>query len=112
MIRPIRWKNKFSTGQPEVDQRVKALVDIFNGSLSESSQVEHCQDLTEVHQCLLNHIETVLAHLDDPDIQSNEQAVREILSTEFPLPARDKPACRHCDQCDQLEQRLKQWLTP
>lgn len=112
MMRPLRWKNKYLTGQAEIDQRTHALVELLNTSLLKSNQVEHCQDLNELHQCLLDSAETLLSQVHAPDFQLNEQDLRELLSKEFPLSARNKTACRDCGRCEELEQQLKEWVTP
>ena len=116
-MKPIRWKSKYLTGLPDIDQRHRALTDILNDLAKESGKVEHCQDMNELHARLVETAEGSLSH---PKPSSSDEAqtemqryqgeIRQLLKTSLPLPAKSGSACRHCGLCDQLDQRVTGWL--
>jgi hypothetical protein len=114
-MRPMRWKKKYITGVTEIDARQQQMVTLLNDIAVEGVHTEHCQDLNELYAHLTARTETLLLEeTQSPDnleqqLQRYEADVREILTSELPLPAKQGAACRHCGVCDILEKELKVW---
>lgn len=116
-MKPMRWKSKYLTGLPEIDQQHRALADILNEVAQASGTLEHCQDLNELHGRM---IETVENSLSQPkpsslteaqaEMQQYRGEIQQLLATSLPLPAKSGSACRHCGLCDKLEERVNGWL--
>lgn len=64
-MRLIRWKSRYSTGIQELDARIRALVDLLNGTAVEANNVEHCQDLNDFFEQIFELIEDVLIKLGE-----------------------------------------------
>jgi len=108
-MRQLRWKSKYLTGVADTDNRKRTLIKILNEQVVESSQIEHCQDLTDLHHHFARLVETMLSQAKS-SLDKYEDEIRQLLSMELPLPARDGSACRDCSQCDILQERTTKWL--
>lgn len=108
-MRALRWKSKYLTGIPEIDERNRSLVNILNERILDSSKVEHCQDLNDLHDSLAKLLETMLSQANS-SIDKYEDEIQQFISRELPLPALDGSACHSCELCDIFETRIKAWL--
>jgi len=105
-MRPIRWKNKYLTGNAIIDNHHLALTKIINGLVIEATGVEHCQDLNELHEQLLSSTEIIFKEQQTSQLKKK---IIEIAATHLPLPAKNGAACCHCNLCDKIEQQLDEW---
>ncbi len=111
-MRPIRWKSNFSVPQPEVDQRLRRLVEALNEVAREAGGVEHCGDLPELHGRIQETVTALLRSgaADSSALDRLGNDLQSILAQGLPLPARDGPACTDCGMCDRLAERVQDWL--
>lgn len=115
-VRLIRWKSKYSTGIQELDARIRSLVDLLNETALEANKVEHCQDLNDFFERILELTEDVLITLGETQadlnvtLQTYQAELDELLESGLPLSARGTPACNDCCMCSLLERRAKAWL--
>jgi hypothetical protein len=106
-MRPLRWKNRYLTGQADSDQRNKAFVDCLNSLINAAGQREHCREIDDFISQLSQEAEEVLSHQPDAGLL---QAFRERLIASLPLPSRHSAACRQCGICDLAEQKVAEHL--
>ena len=115
-MRLIRWKSRYSTGIQELDARIRSLVDVLNETALEANKVEHCQDLNDFFEQIVELTEDKLikpgeTHGDvDETLQTYQAELDELLESGLPLSARGTPACNDCCMCSLLERRIKVWL--
>ena len=115
-MRLIRWKSRYSTGIQELDARIRSLVDVLNETALEANKVEHCQDLNDFFEQIVQLTEDMLkkcreAQGDVVETFEKYQADLDgLLESGLPLAARGTPACNDCCMCSLLESRAKTWL--
>jgi len=112
MRRLRRSSRNPSTGDPVVDGRHRALVGILGVMGIELQNTEHCQDMNDFHDDLVELTEQRLgsaAQGEWVEIESNAR-FRGFLDERMPLPARDGPACKDCGLCELLEDQVSDWL--
>jgi hypothetical protein len=112
MRRLRRSSRSPSSGDPVVDGRHRALVGILGEMATELQTTEHCQDMNDFYDDLVELTEQRLdlaAQGDWVEAESDER-FRGFLSERMPLPARDGPACKDCELCEVLEDQVHDWL--
>jgi hypothetical protein len=107
-MRSIRWKKKYQTGTPEIVERKRSLVNGLNDIAAKSSQVEHCQDLTDSYHSFATMLETMLSQAKN-SFDTYEGDIREFIETEFPLAALNGSACHDCGMCNFFEKKVTAW---
>lgn len=107
-MRPLRWKSRFTTGDPETDRQKRAFLDCLNSLTTAAGQREHCQEMedflsrnqTAAEQALLN---------PTPDQALGPNFARKLLGA-LPLGTYGSPACRTCGLCDLAQQKVADHL--
>jgi len=107
-MKRVRWKANYSRGVLETDKHNKNLVNILNDLVLKASQLEHCQDLSDLHKRISELAGVMLQDKQIDDVQFN--AIQTLLTTDLPLAARGTPACHNCDLCDYLDEQVGQWF--
>lgn len=112
MRRLRRSSRNPSTGDPAVDGRHRALVGILGEMATELQTTEHCQDMNDFYDDLVELTEQRLdsaARGEWVEAESDAR-LRVFLDERMPLPARDGPACKDCELCEVLEDQVHDWL--
>ncbi|CAK0769393.1 conserved hypothetical protein [Gammaproteobacteria bacterium] len=109
-MKTLRWKGRYLTGSPEIDQKNREFVDCLNGFVHAIKQREHCQEIEKLLEDSLEKLENQL--VEDPAAADLVAEMKTSLISSFPMPTRDTPACRKCDVCDLAEQRIAQHIKP
>ncbi|MCK5876411.1 MAG: hypothetical protein KAG43_02150 [Candidatus Marithrix sp.] len=104
-MKRMRWKSKYLVGISEIDNNNKQLTYILNDLVLKSSQLEHCQDLSDLHEQISDIVEDMLQKK-----QMDEMKLKSILTQGLPLQARGTQACHSCDLCDNLNEQISDWL--
>jgi hypothetical protein len=101
-----------TTGDTVIDGRNHALVTIVNDMATELQSTEHCQDMNEFYDDLVELTEQRLdaAKQGSLDAQASDARIQAFLEERMPLPALDGPACRDCGLCGLLEEQVGAWL--
>ncbi len=107
-MKRVRWKSKYSSGISKVDGHNKNLLNILNDLVIKANQLEHCQDLSDLHKRISELTEVMLQEKEIDTVQFKE--IQDLLVMELPLDARNTPACHDCDLCDYLDEQVVQWL--
>ena len=112
MRRLRRSSRNPSTGDPAIDGRHKALVGILGEMAAELQTTEHCQDMNDFYDDLVELTEQRLdsAARDEWVEVDSDARFRDFLAERMPLPARDGPACKDCELCEVLDDRVHDWL--
>ena len=106
MMRSIRWKKKYQTGNPELVANKRSLVNSLNDIATKSNQIEHCQDLTDSYDSFATMLEKMLVQAEN----SYEQGeIQQFIEKEFPLAALNGSACHDCGMCDFFEKKVTAW---
>ena len=115
-VRLIRWKSGYLTGIRKLDARIRSLVDLLNETALEANTVEHCQDLNDFSEQIVELTEDALTRPGatqgdlDETLQTYQAELDQLLESALPLSARGTPACNDCCMCSHLERRAKAWL--
>jgi hypothetical protein len=107
-MRSIRWKKKYQTGTPEIVVRKRSLVNSLNDIAMQSSQVEHCQDLTDSYHRFTAMLETMLVQAKN-SFEQYDSEIRKFIGNEFPLSALNGSACHDCGMCDFFAEKVTAW---
>lgn len=107
-MRPLRWKSRFQTGDPETDRQKRAFFDCLNRLVSAAGQREHCREMEEFLSQRLAWAEQSL----------QERTIQHDLGSEFaqgllgslPLAPYGSPACRECGLCDLAQRQIAEHL--
>jgi hypothetical protein len=112
MRRLRRSSRRLTSGDPAIDARNQALVTIVTDMAAELQSTEHCQDMNEFYDDLVDLTEQQLeaAKQGELDVSESDAGMQVFLEERMPLPARDGPACRDCGLCDLLEEQIEAWL--
>jgi hypothetical protein len=112
MRRLRRSSRNPATGDPVVDGRNRALVTIISDMATELQSTEHCQDMNEFYDDLVELTEQRLdaATKGSFDVRASDLGIEGVLEKRMPLPARDGPACRDCGLCEEFEEQVGVWL--
>ncbi len=106
MMRSIRWKKKYQTGNAEIVEQKRALVNNLNDIATKSNQIEHCQDLTDSYESFVTMLETMLVQATNT---YEQREIEQFIENEFPLAALNGSACHYCGMCDFFEEKVKAW---
>jgi len=104
------------TGTPELDARIRALVDLLNETVGEANKVEHCLDLNDFFEQITSLTDDMLMQLGESPgdviktVESFQAELNAMLESGLPLTARGTPACNDCCMCSLLESHAKDWL--
>ncbi|AHF00059.1 hypothetical protein [Thioalkalivibrio paradoxus] len=112
MRRLRRSSRNPTSGDPVIDRQNQALSRILFDMGDELRATEHCQDMNEFYDDLVDLAEQRFdaAAAGTLDVPEADEEIREFLAERMPLPARDGPACRDCGLCEKLEDRVCAWL--
>lgn len=112
MRRLRRSSRNPSTGDPGVDGRHRALVGIIGEMATALQTTEHCQDMNDFYDDLVELAEQRFDDAAQGEWVETESDARfqEFLNERMPLPARDGPACKDCGLCELLEEQVTDWL--
>ncbi|HHB93008.1 MAG TPA: hypothetical protein ENK59_07350 [Thioploca sp.] len=105
-MRRVRWKSKYSSGISKIDNHNKNLLNILNDLVIKANQLEHCQDLSDLHKHIGELVEIELQKIDTGQFKE----IQDLLIMELPLAARNTQACHDCNLCDHLDEQVGQWL--
>ncbi|MBE9563236.1 MAG: hypothetical protein IMF12_10285 [Proteobacteria bacterium] len=105
-MKRVRWKTKYLAGIAKTDEHNKNLINILNNLVFESNQLEHCQDLSDLHRYIGSFAENMM--LEEQQIDKTK--LKHIITTEIPLHARNTQACHDCGLCDLLNQQIIDWI--
>jgi hypothetical protein len=107
-MRPLRWKRQYLTGDPQQDDRNRAVVACLNSLLDAARQHDHCREVEEVLGDLTDQADHLLSEHDpSTDVAA---AMRGTMLRSLPLPPHGSPACRQCGVCDLAKQKVEQRL--
>lgn len=107
-MRPLRWKSRYQTGNPETDRRNRKFIDCLNSLINAAGKREHCQEMEElidrfraqVEQFLNNHPAN-----SDLGIEFGRQLINNL-----PLSSYGNTSCRKCGLCDLAQQKIVEHL--
>lgn len=111
MRRLRRSSRNPATGDPVIDGRNQALVTIVADMATALQSTEHCQDMNEFHDDLVELTEQRLDAAKEGalDACASDAGIQAFVEERMPLPARDGPACRDCGLCELLEEQVGDW---
>lgn len=103
-MRPLRWKNRFQTGDTETDRRNRAFVDCLNSLIRDAGQREHCREMEEFIGRFAAEAEQILLERQTGRDLGGEFAHR--LVANLPLSPYGGTSCRQCGLCDLAQQKV------
>jgi hypothetical protein len=103
-VRPLRWKNRYRTGDAESDRRNRAFVGCLNSLIEAAGQREHCREMEEFIERFSDDAARVLN--DNPRDRDLSAEFGHRLLASVPLETYGAPACRKCGLCDLAEKRI------
>jgi hypothetical protein len=106
-MRPLRWKNRYLTGQAETDQHNKTFVECLNNLMNATRQREHCREIEDFLDQLAHNADALLERRENSEIA---QAMRARLLGALPLPTRHTASCHDCGICELAEQKVAEHL--
>lgn len=107
-MRPLRWKNRYRTGNAEVDRGNRAFVDCLNRLIDAAGQREHCREMEDFIDRLSVQAEQMLAD-GSADGDLSIELGRRLLSS-VPLDSYGGSSCRQCGLCDLAQQKISEHL--
>ena len=107
MLRLLRWKNRYLTGDEIVDQQNKKLFSCVNQLLGAADQREHCEEMTGLLSSLSKSVENKLKSQAQEDKNAE---FREQLIQKLPLDTYRTTACRHCGLCELAQAKIAEHL--
>jgi hypothetical protein len=107
-MRPLRWKNRFRTGDGAADARNRAFVDCVNKLINAADQREHCQEMEDFIGQFTNEAEKVLQE-PPADRDLSREFGRRLLAA-LPLGPYGGNACRKCGLCDLAKEQIEAHL--
>ena len=108
MMRPLRWKNRYQTGDAETDRRNRAFVDCLNSLINAAGQREHCREMEEFIARFSAEVEQIL--LTRPANRDLGDEFGRRLRASLPVSAYGSTACRQCGLCDLAQQKVAEHL--
>ena len=113
VMKAIRWKKRYLTGDSKLDERNEALVTLLADLRDELSKKEHCQEINELTERLLDLTKQRLSQsAKGPESGAEyDAAILNLLKNDFQLASLSTPACRECGLCDLEEDRIANWLS-
>jgi len=107
-MRPLRWKSRYQTGDPEVDRRNRAFVNCLNNLIQAAAQREHCQEMDDFLARFTAEAEQSLR--DRPSDRDLATEFGQRLLASLPLDTYAGSACRRCGLCDLARQEAAEQL--
>ncbi|CAK0742668.1 conserved hypothetical protein [Gammaproteobacteria bacterium] len=98
-MRPLRWKNRYVTGDAATDRRSKKLIGCFNQLVEAADQREHCQEMEAFITNLSKDVESCL-HTGGESTRTLIAEFYPRLVAALPLVTHDTTACHQCGLCD------------
>ncbi len=113
MMRNVRWKRRYLTGDAVLDARNQSLVTLLTDLRAELERAEHCSEIKELYTRLADLTADRLADAAEKPAAyaDSDAAIRSLLENEFPLASLSTPACRDCGLCDLIADRVEAWLS-
>lgn len=108
-MRPLRWKNRYQTGDAEADRRNRAFVDCINSLVGAAGKREHCREMEDFVSRFSAEAEQTLRN-PPTDRDLSTEFGRRLLDS-LPLSTYDGTACRECGLCDLAQQKIAAHLT-
>lgn len=103
-MRPLRWKSRYQTGDPETDRRNRVFVECLNSLIQGAGQREHCREMEEFIERFAAEAEQILRERrTDRDLSA--QFGRRLLEG-LPLNPYGGTSCRQCGLCDLAQQKI------
>ena len=101
MVKRLRWKRRYQTGDIRRDTENKQLTQCLNNFVEASRAREHCQDMEEVIGGLVHDADQALRH----QRPRNEIAagLRHALRDALPLASYQTAACKRCGICELIK---------
>jgi len=107
-MRPLRWKNRYQTGDAEIDRRNREFVDCLNSLINAAAKREHCQEVEDFISRFRDQAEQALRdHPADCDLSA--EFGRRLLAS-LPLNTYGSTSCRQCGLCDLAQQKIAEHL--
>jgi hypothetical protein len=107
-MRPLRWKSRFQTGNPETDRRKRAFFDCLNSLVTSAGHREHCREMEDfLGRNLVQAEQALLEPAANPDL--GQAFARQLLAS-LPLRPYGSPACRRCGLCDLAQHQVAEHL--
>ena len=107
-MRPLRWKNRYRTGNAETDRGNRAFVDCLNSLIDAAGQREHCREMEDFIGRFSAQAEQMLADGSAGGDLSIEFGRR--LLAAVPLDSYRSSSCRECGLCDLAQQKIAEHL--
>lgn len=107
-MRPLRWKSRYQTGDPEADRRRRAFVECLNSLIQGAGQREHCREMEEFIARVSAEAEEMLQdRTAERDLTA--ELGRRLLDS-LPLEPYGSAACRACGLCDLAREKVAEHL--
>jgi len=103
-MRPLRWKNRYQTGNAEADRSNRAFVDCLNSLINAAGQREHCREMEDFIGRFSAEAEQAL-RTSPTDRDLSAEFGRRLLDS-LPLATYDSTSCRQCGLCDLAQQQI------
>lgn len=103
-MRPLRWKSRYQTGDPETDRRNRAFVGCLNTLIQASGQREHCREMEEFIEGFAAEADRILLQRHTGSDLGADFG-RRLIAT-LPLGPYGGTSCRRCGLCELAEQKI------
>jgi hypothetical protein len=107
-MRPLRWKSRYRTGNPETDRRNRTFVDCLNSLIEAAGQREHCREMEDLVSGFSAEVEQLL--LERPGDRDLGAEFGHRLRAALPLSAYGGSSCRQCGLCDLAQRKVAEHL--
>lgn len=108
-MRTLRWKNRYMTGEGDVDRRNKKFVCCLNQLVEAAGQQEHCREM--------EHFIADLCAAAESQLQSGGERAEGMIAGFYPHLVESLPlttyagaACRQCGLCDLAMAKIAEHL--
>lgn len=107
-MRFLRWKNRYRTGDAEIDRSNREFVDCLNSLIDAAGQREHCREMEDFIGRFSAQAEQMLRDgSGDGDLKL--EFGRRLLAA-VPLQSYGSSSCRQCGLCDLAQQKISEHL--
>jgi len=107
-MRPIRWKSRYRTGDPEQDRENQGLAQCINTIIEASREKDHCREIEDLLAGMVERAEVAMdTHRPPGEIKGE---LRTALLENLPLPSHDTAACHRCGFCDLAQEKARESL--
>lgn len=108
-MRSLRWKNQYTQGSRDVDQRHKRLLGCFNQLMETAGQKEHCQEMELFLIRMAADLDSYLRNSNADNSQNNPDFYTNLVNA-LPLQPYGSNACRNCGLCDVAKAKIAEHL--